>query len=236
MKGIFTLELRMNVVRTMMLSLLLAGCTKDPTLEEIGIKLRFINASPNAGAVQFKLNDQNAYTPALAYGDTTTYLLFTGGTYNLVLSAGSQNIINTIVDFTPRTNYSIFVVDSLKKLQFSAVKDDLALPATPDSAKVRFFNLSPNSTPLRLLKVLGTDTTLISGARNFNDFNNSAAQAQFSLVRAGVYDLLLYSGSTFITKLAAQPIVTGKIYTIYAKGFYNIAVTPRASLAIMRNN
>lgn len=218
------------------LSLMLAGCSKDPSIAEVGIQLKFINTSPDAALVQFKLNNVNAHTPPLAFSDTTAYRSFEGGTYNLTVGAGSTNSINTNIDFRPQTSYSLFAVDSARKLKVTVIKDDNTTPTTPLRAKVRFFNLSPNSGSLILRSVVNMDTVTLSSGRSFNDIAESANVAVFQLVPSNVYDLLLYSGATLVAKLAAQPILTYKIYTIYARGFVGGTGNQALSIGVISNN
>jgi hypothetical protein len=227
----------LSVVATILaISLLLAGCSKDPSLAEVGIQLKFINTSPDAAPVQFKLNDVNAHSPALSFNDTTAYRSFEGGTYSLTVAAGSTNSINTNIDFRPQTSYSLFAVDSAKRLKVTVIKDDVTTPTAPLRAKVRFFNLSPNAGSLALRTVVNTDTVTLSSGRSFNDIAESANATLFQLVPSNFYDLLLYSGTTLVAKLAAQPVLTYKIYTIYARGFVGGTGDQALSLGIIANN
>ena len=236
MKGIFRIKSWIGVLAIALFGSMFTHCSKDPTSEETGIRLRFIHLSPDAGSIQFKLNDQNAYTPALAYRDTTTYLSFEGGTYNVSVALGSTVPINTIIDFIPTISYSLFAVDSSGKLKMSIIKDDLSIPSIPLRAKVRFFNFSPDSGGLTLRAVSNSDTLLISTGRTFNDVNNSGALANFQLIPSNVYDLLLYSGTKLLTKLPVQPLLNYKIYTIYARGTVAGAANQAISIGVIANN
>ncbi len=216
--------------------MVLNSCTKSPTMEQVGVSIKFIHTSPNAASIQFKLNGENVHTPALNYRDTTTYLPFEGGTYNLNATVGTSVPVNTVVDFVPRSFYSVYAVDSVGKLKVAIVKDNVVQQTTPLRASARFFNFSPNAGPLSLVTVHNTDTIVFSGSRLFNDLVNSQTAGMFRIVPSNVYDLLLFSGSTLVYKLPAQPLLTFKSYTIYARGFLGGTGNQALSLGITRHN
>ena len=93
------------------------GCTKDPGFEQVGVQLRFINLSPDANTFQVLLNDTKAFTPSLAYNDTTAYLPFQGGTYQVSAQVNSLAPSITVLDFIPKKSYTFFVADSAAKAE-----------------------------------------------------------------------------------------------------------------------
>jgi hypothetical protein len=199
-------------------------------MEESGVRLRFINASPDAAGVQFTLNEQNAHTSLLAYRDTTTYVAYPGGTYQLAIRNANTSIVNTIVDLVPRASYSFFVVDSAAKMKVSIIKDELTPPGTPLRANIRFFNLAPNAGVLSLRAIAGSDTIIMSNGVFFNDQDQSVVAIRFAAVPSNVYNLLLYSGNSVVATLPAQLLANGRIYTIFARGF--LGGTGEKALAI----
>ena len=211
------------------------SCTKSTSIEEGGVKLRFINASPDAGGIQFTLNEQNAHTPQLGYRDTTPYIAYPGGTYQLALRNGNTPVINIITDLVPRTAYSFFVVDSAAKMKLSIVRDLLTPADVPLRARVRFFNLSPDAGVLSLRAKAGVDTVVISGGRSFNDQDQSAIATRYVDVPSSFYDLLLYSDNRLLATMPAQLLASGRVYTIFARGFASGTAEKALSVGVIQH-
>lgn len=210
-----------NVIRLiglLFVSIIFTQCKKDGTGDQGSIELKLLNVSPNSTPLTFKVNDQAASTPALGYLDTTSYLPFGAGTYNVSIGMGSVVPINTIIDFAPGRAYSLLAVDSAHELKLSVVQDDLTLPLLPLRAKIRYFNLSPNSSSLSLRLTNASADTIRFSSRGFNSQTTSQALANFQAIPSDIYDIALVT-DTIIAKLPAQQLLANKIYTVYARGF-----------------
>ena len=100
-------------------------------------------------------------------------------------------MLTNIVPLSADTYYSLFLVDSLKKIKLVSVRDRIIVPGS-DSAAVRFLQFSPN-TPLPY----GTVTkqhrhTLNSPGELFNDQVSDTTRSTFKPLKAGTYSLALY--------------------------------------------
>ena len=222
-------------VCTITIVFLFTACTKDPGIEETGVQLRFVNASPDAANVQFNLNGQKAYTPALAYADTTRYLAFTGGTYNLTSDVGSKTVVNTVLDFIPRKHYTLFMVDSAKKTTLSVYKDEFNINLPPLRIGLRFLNLIPNAPTLGLIGITNNDTVALSPGKNFTTSSNSD-DAFFETIPSDVYELLVVSSNNIIARLPARTLINHKFYTVYVRGFIKGTANQAPSISIIQHN
>ena len=223
-----------NVAFAITVVLFFTACTKDPGIEETGVQLRFINASPDAASVQFNLNGQKAYTPALAYNDTTTYLAFTGGTYNLTSDVGSKTVVNTVVDFIPKKHYTLFMVDSAKKTKLAVYKDELDVTLAPLRIGLRFLNLIPNAPILALIGITSNDTIALSRGKNFAA-GSTSDDALFETLPSDVYELLVVSSNNIIARLPARALISHKLYTVYARGFIKGTANQAPSIGIIHH-
>ena len=211
------------------------GCTKDPGIEETGVRLRFINASPDAAGIQFNLNGQKAFTPALAYGDTTTNLVFTGGTYDLTSDMGTKTVVNTVVDFIPRKNYSLFIIDSANKARLAVFKDDIDGTSAPLRVNMRFLNLIPNAPTLGLVGITANDTIALSPGKNFIT-GSTTNDAKFETLPSDIYELLVVTQTAIVARVPARAFASGKYFTVYARGFIKGTSVQAPAIGILQHN
>lgn len=212
-----------------------SACTKDPGIEETGVRLRFMNASPDAAAVQFNLNGQKAYTPALAYGDTTSYLVFTGGTYNLTSEVGTKTVVNTVVDFIPKKNYTLFMIDSAYKSKLVVYKDELDVISAPFTINLRFLNLIPDAPVLGIVGVTNSDTIPLSSGKAFNA-GSTTTDATFQTYPTNIYEIWVISATNIIARLPARAFSSTKYYTIYVRGFLKGTANQAPAIGIIQHN
>lgn len=215
--------------------LMLTACTKDPGIEETGVRLRFINASPDAAGVQFNLNGKKAFTPALAYSDTTTYLAFTGGTYNLTSDVGTKTVVNMVVDFIPKSHYTLFMIDSASKTRLAVFKDNIDVTLAPLRINLRFLNLIPNAPAMALFGITSNDTLALSPAKNFVA-GSTTNDALFETLPSDVYELLVVSSNAIIARIPARAFVNGKFFTVFARGFMKGVARQAPSIGILQHN
>jgi len=224
-----------NFAFTMLFLLVVIGCTKDPGIEETGVRLRFINASPDAAGVQFNLNGQKAFTPALAYGDTTTNLAFKGGTYSLTSDMGIKTVVNTVIDFIPKKNYSLFIVDSANKARLAVFKDDIDGTLAPLHMNMRFLNLIPNAPTLGLVGITANDTIALSPGKTFITATTTN-DAKFETLPSDVYELLVVTSTAIVARVPARAFASGKYFTVYARGFIKGTSAQAPAIGILQHN
>jgi hypothetical protein len=125
-------------------------------------------------------------------------------------------------------NYSVFAVNSVSNIEPLLIEDDLTAPAQ-GKAHVRFIHLSPDAPAVDITL---TDGTIVFGNRAFKDFT------AFTPLDAGTYDLQVrVAGTTTVAlDLPGITVESGKIYTVFAKGFLSGSGIQALGAQIIVNN
>lgn len=180
-----------------------------------------IHASPDASNLDiFASGSVVAYN--FPYKADTGYFIVNPQTFEFkVAPAGTANfLISSNIAILADTYYSLFLIDSLKKIRFVSVRDRIITPGA-DSAAVRFLQFSPNTPYMNAQLQNSTDTLIFSG-RSFNDQVSDTTRSTFKPFKAGTYTLSLYlmgSGTPFIS-FPNISLLSGKDYTVYLTGFF----------------
>ena len=196
-------------------SLLIVGCSDDdsptsPELDKANVKV--VHASPDAPGVDL-LVDNNIAGSNLTYPNNTGYLQVDEGTRNVKVnvSGTSTTVIEADLPIEGNKNYSVFAVDAVANLSPLVIEDDLTSPAS-GTAHARFIHLSPDAPAV---DITTKDGTVVFGNYKFKDYS------QFTPLPAGSYDLQvrLAGTETVVLELNGINLTSGKIYTVFAKGF-----------------
>ncbi len=132
--------------------------------------------------------------------------------------------------------YSLFLIDSLNKLQTTFISDSILVAPPADSARLRFFHFSVNA-PAFDLAESGGGPVLFSN-RTFNDINTAPSYARFSTLPNGTYnfELRLAGTSTVVATLPNVVLNGAKIYTLYSRGFEGGTNAQAISIGVIGNN
>lgn len=196
-------------------SLLIVGCSDDdsptsPELDKANVKV--VHASPDAPGVDL-LVDNNIAGSNLTYPNNTGYLQVDEGTRNVKVnvSGTSTTVIEADLPIERNKNYSVFAIDAVANLSPLVIEDDLTSPAS-GTAHARFIHLSPDAPAV---DITTKDGTVVFGNYKFKDYS------QFTPLPAGSYDLQvrLAGSETVVLELNGINLTSGKIYTVFAKGF-----------------
>ena len=198
------------------------GCKEETTPTPDKSNVLVVHASPNAPGVDLLVDNVKVNSAALAFPDNTGYLSVNSGARNIKVNV--TGTATTVIDATPTltkdVNYSVFAIDSVLKISPLVTVDDLTAPAS-GKAHIRFIHLSPNA-PAVDVSVVGQ----AAGAGLFlnRSFNKTITPAQYAFtpVDAGTYNLEVRAAGTTTVALAVGNVTltAGKIYTVFAKGFY----------------
>ncbi|HRI22012.1 MAG TPA: DUF4397 domain-containing protein, partial [Panacibacter sp.] len=156
-----------------------------------------------------------------------------------IAQTGTTNyLIDANLTFKAGIYYSVFAIDSVSKIKAAVAEDVLFVPAA-DSARVRFFQFSPN-TPYLSAKFKNTVTgdSLFYSGRTFNDQSNNSTLAGFKQIKSGTYNLsitLLPDTIVYKTFTGIQ-FLSGKNYTVYLKGFNGATSIQQLSLGVVEHN
>ena len=216
------------------MGLALVSCKKDDPAPSTA-KVMVVHASPNAPAVDVRINGAVALTN-VAYPNNSNYADVTSGSTNIKVSpTGTTNyVIDATVTLEANKNYSVFAIDSVSKIKPAVVVDDLTAPAAGKS-HVRFFHFSPNAPAV---DIAVTGGAVLFSNRRFNDQSTNAALAAFTPLNAGTYNLevRLAGTSTVVLAIPNVTLTAGKIYTVFAKGFVGGTGTQALGAQIIANN
>ena len=192
---------------------LITSCKKDEETKTYANVL-VTHASPNAPGVDLLVDGSKQNSAALAYPNNTGYLKVESGTRNIKVnvSGTSTSVITADLTLEKDKSYSVFAVDSVSKISAVVLADDLTAPAT-GKAHVRFVHLSPNA-PAVDVAVAGGGA-VVFGNKAFKEYT------AFTPLDAGSYNLEVRVAGTSTVALTLPTITleSGKIYTVFAKGF-----------------
>lgn len=212
------MKLLISALLTAALIVCLTSCNKDK--DDGGDdrpRLMFVHASPDAPAVDIRINDVLAIA-GLAFPQNSPYVQLNVGTNNIkVAPAGSTfNALDKDVPFAAGKTYTIFAIDSVSKIKAVMIEDNLGAPAS-GKAHVRFFHFSPNAPAIDIAVAGGP---VLFSNRSFNDQSTDSSLAAFAPVDAGTYNLeaRLAGTNNVVLTLNNVAVTAGKIYTVFAKG------------------
>ena len=211
------------------------ACEDDETMDPATARVMVVHASPNAPAVDVRVNNNIALSN-VAYPANSNYNNVTAGNTNIKISPTGTTtyVIDGNVTLNANTSYSVFAIDSVSKIKAAAVADDLTTPAT-GKAHVRFFHFSPNAPAV---DIAVTGGPVVFSNRTFNDQSTTASLAAFTPLDAGTYNLevRLAGTSTVVLPLPGVTLTAGKIYTVFAKGFVGGTGVQALGAQVILNN
>lgn len=175
--------------------------------------VRVIHASPDAPAVDVRVNDKLAVENAPFTGVTDYLKLSPRTSYNIqVLPAGEQGpvVISAELRFNRVKDYTIIAAGNLAEIEPIVIEDRrFGLPL--HKGLVRFVHLSPDAPAV--------DITLRDGTIVFGNVNFKEKQGYIPL-RPGTYDLQvrLAGTDTVVLDVHDVRIKRGTAYSIFALG------------------
>jgi hypothetical protein len=192
-------------------------------------KVMAIHGSPNAPGVDL-LVDNTVVGTNLTFPNNTAYLNVNGGSRNIKVNVTgtSTTVINATVSLDAGAAYSVFATDSVSRISPLVLVDNLTAPAS-GKAHVRFVHLSPNAPAV--------DVALQGGAVLFG--NKTFRQyTEFTPLAAATYNLevRLAGTNTVVLSLPNITLQSGKIYTVFARGFVGGSGSQALGAQIIANN
>lgn len=212
---IFTLGLAMIAVNIFAVS-----CSDDDEANPIGsttpqtADVLIVHASPDAPGVDIFVDNQGPAVSNLTFPANTGYVALNSGTRNVKVNVTntSTTVINADLNLDPNGAYTVFAIDSVSSIEPLVLADDLSTPAA-GKAHVRFVHLSPDAPAVDIALAGGGAVVFANVA--FKGFDG------FTPLDAGTYDLevRIAGTGTVVLPLPGITLQTGKIYTVFAKGF-----------------
>lgn len=196
---------------------LLTSCNKDETPDPEPMQYAMVNvihASPDAPGVDLLVDNAKVNTSPLNFPANTGYLQVPAGSRNVKVNAAgtTTTVINADLDLAAKASYSVFAIDEVANISALVLADDLTAPAA-GKAHVRFVHLSPDAPAVDV--ALSSSGAVVFGNQTFKGYTD------FTPLDAGSYDLdvRLAGTSTVALDLPTITLESGKIYTVFAKGF-----------------
>jgi len=181
-------------------------------------KVKFINASQNATAVEFYLDNTKINLQPLAYAESSDYIKVASGTKSATASTPSAAQVQALtVNLVPTLAYtSFYVEDKAGNGELLVLEDNLGATEA-GKARVRFVNLTPNLT--NAVNINLTGNILIVNALAFKGSSTYFAIDPSLEVRVSVV------GSSAIKVIPGTDFEAGKIYTVWLSGTSNANLT-----------
>ena len=209
----------------------------EPYPDVAGVSL--VNASPTATNLDFYLDNAKVNVNPMSYMAALNYFnaIIGSRTATVKSSATSQELLTEKIPFAVNKYYSVFVTGT-EPLSYLVTKDSLYAPSA-DKALVRFINLSPDSGPLQLAS--SPKAAINESVVTTTLFSNIAYKAytEYHQVDPGKFLISIKDQATGADKatLPDVEILSGKIYTIYAKGLNAATVADyKLGIRVMRYN
>jgi hypothetical protein len=188
-----------------------------------------IHTSPDAPGVDILVDNAVAATN-LTYLQNTPYVTLPSGTRNIKVNVTgtATTVIEGNLNFVKDKAYSVFAVNSVASIEPLVLEDNLAAPAA-GKVHVRFIHLSPDAPAVDITLA---DGTVVFGNVSFKEFT------AFTPLDGGSYNLQvrLAGTSTVVLDLGSVTLPTGKILTVYARGFVAGAGSQELGASVIENN
>lgn len=202
-----------------MCSVLLSSCFKNDNNVYIppAAYVSFIQASPDAPALDFYLNTSKVNSIPINFGNTIDYIkAYTGVRTANFYAAGTMNkIFSDTVQLNPNVGYSLFLVNAVAHPGVFLLTDSISRPAT-GNASIRFVNVSPDA-PAVDLAIKDSTTPLISNKafKGYSPFSSIQGNQTYT------FEVRQHGTNTVLATLTGAKLNTGSIYTIWLRGLVN---------------
>lgn len=191
----------------------------------------FIQASPDAPIIDVYISGSKITSPALAYGQNTSYLTVKAGTDSTAFYNGSTNkkLFATTVNYLQNNTFSVFLVNKIAQADILLIADTLLRPPV-GNASIRFVNVSPDAPAVDLV-VKGGDVLVAN--KSFKDYTQflpvtGDQNYTFEVHKAGT--------STVLATLSNIKISSNDVYTIWFHGLVaNTSTADQLSLTVYTN-
>lgn len=206
---------------------------EEPVVVKSYGKIQVFHAAVDAPAINFEVDGKKMNTDSLSYPKGTPYFdaELTAGkknVYKIVAAKSSQNLsIDSLTMNTTDVGYSVFVYqdkDAAKTIRSIYSPDNLLAPPA-GKAKVRLVFLIPDFN-------VNVDVQVVTSggeATSSSDFPNVSfpKMTDFINLPKGTYDLKVKFAGQTTSRLTFTNVAIedGKIYTLVARGLFNVAPT-----------
>ncbi|HRV93760.1 MAG TPA: DUF4397 domain-containing protein [Anaerolineae bacterium] len=193
-------------------------------------RLRMVHASPDAPPVDVVVADRLVFR-YVRFGDITFYAPLAAGQVNvkvLTADANRTEVINTNLDLTGDTAYTLLAVGVATNIEPLVLVDDNSLPEA-GQAKIRFVNVSPDAPAV--------DVPVKNGEVLFDNVAFKSA-TDYKTVDANRYNLEVRSAGTpdVVLDVPWVGLRPGSVSTVFALGLMNGQPPLQAELKLDRRS
>jgi hypothetical protein len=212
-----------------------ASCKKDSTPVAQGM-VRFVNMSPNAGALDMYLNAKISAT-AVAYGQAGTFASadISNNILGITANGNNTNLLGGVVFLEADKYYTVMAFDSVANMQAAFLTDNHTA-STTGKTNIRFLNLVKGSSSVDI-KRAGVTAALFSG-RTYNDFSTASSLTNYLAVDPGPFTVSAVVAGTSVTlaQIANFEATANNNYTLVLRGFNNASGAQAVTLTAIKDN
>ena len=198
-----------------LLAVSLSSCLKDSknTVQPPVAALSVINASPDAPALDFYLDDNKANTQAFGFGGGIDYVGAYTGKRTATFKTGGTTTVYKADTLTLEANkyYTLFLANTAGHEELLKLTDTIAKPAD-QKAGIRLVNLSPDAPAIDLAIKDGAVLVNNKGFKGFSPFISVNAAQKYTL------EIRQAGTATVLATIANITLTNGSLYTVWLQG------------------
>ncbi len=193
----------------------MSGCLKENAPEpQIFAGVAIYHSSPDSPDLNIIIDNEVINSVPFKYQNYSNYIevLDGGRRFRFNKSSDGSNLIDATLNFEESKSYTLFIVNTLSKIELLRIEDVTDFPAS-GNGKIRCLQLSPDA-PQVEIRWQGESTPLFSGLtfKQLKDFIEVPANKK-------TLEVKVIGGSGKIVTLPDVDIQEGKNYTILVEGF-----------------
>lgn len=198
-----------------LLAVSLSSCLKESknTVQPPVAALSVINASPDAPALDFYLDDNKANTQSFGFGGGIDYVGAYTGKRTATFKTGGAATVYKSDTLTLEANkyYTLYLANTAGHEEFVRLSDTLAKPAD-QKAGIRLVNLSPDAPAVDLAIKDGAVLVANKSYKGFSPFKPVNAPQKYTL------EIRQAGTATVLASITNVTLSNGSLYTVWLQG------------------
>ena len=228
------LETTKKIVLLMLSANFIISCSKEETNTNTDTaSVMLIHASPDAPAVDIYKGTSKINSSSIVYAAAPTYFIVSTGnqSFDIKQAGTGVSLFSTAtLPFTKNKAYSVFIVDSAVKASAIRFEDNLVAPAA-GKINFRMLHLSPNTANVDFILRSGADSIALTNKAFKETTDLLAIDGKTYTIKAK-----LAGTQTVVASASGIILSSGKIYTLFLKGFSGGTGTSDAGIQVIQYN
>ncbi len=230
-----TSSLLIKTIAVILPIVLLLSCSKQDinlnTPAPSVANVNFIQASPNSSPTDFYINNIKINLYSFSYNQFSDYVKINSGIDTIKFANYSTKVLILSKNFNFEANsaYSVFFTNKPNQQELFILTDTLNKPA-PNSANIRFINVSPDAPAVDLVIKGGSTLVANKGFKGFSSFSPIQGDSN--------YNLEIHKAGTGIVLATINnfKLQSNYVYTIWLHGLVsNTSSADQLTLEVMTN-